>query len=232
MTPGTLTGVGLGPGDPGLVTLKAAELIRTASLVAYPAPEGGESFARRIAAGLIGPAVREMVLPIPMSPDPAVAEPAYDRAAAKILRPLEDGTDVLVLCEGDPLFYGSFIYLLARLNGRVPIRVVPGVSSVQAGAAALNLPLAGRDDRFAVLPATLEDKALEQALTAADCAVIIKLGRHLPRIRALVERLNLAERAYYLAQLGLPAERAMPLALAPPEAPYFSMIIISRGAGR
>jgi precorrin-2/cobalt-factor-2 C20-methyltransferase len=225
---GTLWGVGVGPGDPELMTLKAARLIRAARVVAYPAPDSGESFARSIAAELIAPGAVEIPMLVPMRPERSPAQEAYADAARAIVAHLEGGTDVVVLCEGDPFFYGSFMYLHARLSPRHPVEVVPGVSSLGASAAALGRPLVARNGCLSVLPGPLPDAELRSRIESADAVAIMKVGRHMPRLRALVGALGLTARAAYVERASLPQARACPLADAPDEAPYFSMILISR----
>ena len=231
---GVLYGLGLGPGDPELITLKAYRLLSAAQIVAYPAPITGEgvaepSLARRIAADFLAEDVEEIAIPLPMrAEDAAPAEIAYDAAAETIAARLAAGEDVCVLCEGDPLFYGSFMYLLDRLGDRFETEVVPGVSSVFAAAAALPLPLTSRDDAFAVIPATLPDAAIEARLAGADAAAILKLGRHLPRLRALLKRLDLEERSFYGERVGQEGERLSTLQDAPETAPYFSLLLIRK----
>ncbi len=227
---GVLYGVGLGPGAADLITLRAARLIEGSQVIAYPALAGGESFARSIAAGLIPVGAREIVIDLPMSTERAPAQAAYDRGAAEIADVLASGEDVVALCEGDPLFYGSFMYLLARLRDRFRVEIVPGVTSVTACAAAAGMPLAARNEVVTVLPGPLPDDALRARLDAAETLVIMKVGRHLGRVRALLAAEGLLERAVYVERATLGAERVMPLAEAPGEAPYFSMILIAKGA--
>jgi hypothetical protein len=129
------------------------------------------------------------------------------------------------------LFYGSFMYLQARLAGRFPVEVVPGVTSVAAAAAVARLPLGARDGRIAVLPATLPDETLAEGLRAHETVALLKLGRHFPRVRALVGALGLTGRATYVERATLGAERVMPLAKAPAEAPYFSLLLIAKDTG-
>jgi precorrin-2/cobalt-factor-2 C20-methyltransferase len=225
---GTLRGVGVGPGDPELMTLKAARLIRAARVLAYPMPDAGESFARSVAAGLIAPDAVEIPIVVPMRADRLPAQEAYARAARTIAGHLEAGTDVVVLCEGDPFFYGSFMYLHARLAGRHPVEAVPGVSSLGACAAALGRPLVARNGVLSVLPAPLPDAELGPRIEAADAVAIMKVGRHMPRLRALIGALGLTRRAAYVERASLPGERSCPLAEAPDAAPYFSTILVSR----
>ena len=225
---GTLHGVGLGPGAPDLVTLRAARLIEGARVIAYPAPEGGESFARSIAAALVPAAAREIRMDVPMTRERAPAQRAYDRGAAAVAAALMGGDDVVCLCEGDPLLYGSFMYLAARLRPRFDVRVVPGVTSLAAAAAAAGRPLAARDETLAVLPGTLSDDALRPRLRATDSVALMKVGRHLPRLRALLGAEGFD--GAYVERATLGTERVLPLAEAPAAAPYFSLILAAKGA--
>jgi precorrin-2/cobalt-factor-2 C20-methyltransferase len=227
---GTLYGIGLGPGAPDLLTLRAARLIEGAAVIAYPALAGGESLARAIAADLIPAGAREIVIDLPMTTDRAPAQAAYDQGAADIAAALDTGEDVITLCEGDPLFYGSFMYLLARLRDRYPVRIVPGVTSLTACAAVAALPLAARNDSVTILPGPLPDDALSARLDQSDTVILMKVGRHLPRLRALIAAAGHLERAVYVERATLGQERILPLAEAPSEAPYFSMILIAKGA--
>jgi len=227
---GTLYGVGLGPGDPDLITRKAARLIEGAQVIAYPSLAGGDSFARAIAADLIAPGTQEIRMDLPMTTDRAPAQAAYDQGAAAIADHLKRGTDVVALCEGDPLFYGSFMYLHARLSAQYPVEVVPGVTSVTACAALAARPLVARNETITVLPGPLDDAALRDKMRAADTLVVMKVGRHLPRLRALLAAEGLLDRAIYVERASLPAQRVLPLADAPDAAPYFSMILVTRGA--
>lgn len=223
---GVLYGVGLGPGAPDLLTLRAARLIERAEVVAYPAPLGGESFARSIAAEHISPAADEIRIDVPMTKARAPAQAAYDAAAEAIAERLRAGRDVVCLCEGDPFFYGSFMYLHARLAGRFETRVVPGVTSLTACAAAWGAPLIARDEPLTVIPGTWDEAEVEARLRLGGAAAILKVGRRLARLRALIERLGLAERAAYVARASLAQEVVTPLRDAPEDAPYFSMILI------
>ena len=226
---GTLHGVGVGPGDPDLITRAAARLIATAPVVAYPQADDAPSFARSIAADLLGHQIEEpIVVPMRAARHPAAA--VYDEASLRLGAHLDAGRDVVVLCEGDPMHYGSFMYLLERMRAAHRVRITPGVSSVLAAAAAIGRPIAARDDGFVTIPATLPDEAIEQRISANESIAIIKLGRHLPRVRALLERLGLTDRAVYCERVGLPAQRLSALADASDAAPYFSLLLIYRGS--
>ena len=226
---GVLFGIGVGPGDPGLITLKAARLIEACPVVAYPVLEKGSSFAREIAAAHLG-AQREIRIEIPMTVDRAPAQAAYDKGASAIAEVLESGQDVAVLCEGDPFFYGSFMYLHARLSDRFKAEVVPGVSSVMACAAAAARPLVARNERMIVLPGPLPEDELRAEIGAHDTVAIMKVGRHLSKLRDVITALGLLDQAIYVERATLDAEVVKPLSDAPEKAPYFSMILISKGA--
>lgn len=223
---GTLFGVGVGPGDPDLLTLRAHRLIIGAAVVAYPAPDTGESFARRIVAEYLPEGLREIPIVVPMKHARFPAQDVYDRAAAQIAQELDAGRDVVVLCEGDPFFYGSFMYLFARLEGRYPVQIVPGVSSLGAVTAAAQRPLCAREETLSVLPATMPEHDLAARLARTDACAIMKLGRHFAKARRVVDRLGLTERAVFVSHASLPQQTCCPLAEAPEAAPYFSMILI------
>ena len=226
---GTLYGLGVGPGDPELVTLKALRLLRAAPVVAYPAPDVGDSFARSIVAPHLLGGQLEIAIRVPMRVDPAPAQAVYDDAAVEIAGHLEAGRDVAVLCEGDPFFYGSFMYLFGRLAERHRVEVVPGVSSLTACAAAIGLPLAARNDVLTVLPAPLPAEELRPRLLAGDAVAIMKLGRHFKKIVQLLEETDLFEHANYVERATLGHQRVLKLAEVDPETvPYFSMILAHR----
>ena len=226
---GKIHGLGVGPGDPELITLKALRLLRAAPVVAYPAPEEGPSFARGIVARWLVPSQIEIAIRMPMETARFPAQAVYDRAAAEIAGHLAAERDVAVLCQGDPFFYGSFMYLFERLAERFPVAVIPGVSSLTACAAVAGWPLAARDDALIVLPATLGEIELAHRLAAADAAIIIKLGRRFAKVRDVLDRLGLSGNARYIERATLAAERVLPLTDVQAEnVPYFSMILIHR----
>jgi precorrin-2/cobalt-factor-2 C20-methyltransferase len=227
---GTLYGLGLGPGDPELITLKAARLIEAATTIAYPTLAGGDSFARAIAKDLIRPDAREIRMDVPMTTERAPAQSAYDAGAAEIAEVLKTGEDVVCLCEGDPFFYGSFMYIYARLTQAHPVEIIPGVTSVTACASRARMPLAARNERLTVLPGPLPEAELTARIEGAESVAIMKVGRHLPKIRRVIKRLGLTAQATYIERATLPEEVVLPLADAPDTAPYFSMILLTKGA--
>ncbi len=224
---GTLYGLGVGPGDPELITLKALRILREAPVIAYPAPEHGDSLARGIVAIHLPGGQTEIPIRMPLVTDRFPAQAVYDGAAAEIARHLDAERDVAVVCEGDPFFYGSFMYLFARLVERFPVEVVPGVSSLTACAAVLGAPLAARNDTLSVLPAPLSADALARRLADVDAAAIIKVGRHLGKVRHVLRDLGLESRARYVERATMSSQRILALdEVADGEAPYFSMILV------
>lgn len=226
---GTLYGVGVGPGDPDLITRKAARLISNARVVAYPSLAGTDSFARAIAADLIADTAREIAIEIPMTTAREPAQAAYDNGAEEIGRTLAGGNDVICLCEGDPFFYGSFMYLYARLETQFDVEVVPGVTSLTTCAALAGLPLAARNERVTILPGPLPEEELKTRIAGAESVAVMKVGRHLTKIRDVIASLGLLNRAVYVERASLPDEKVLPLADAPTVAPYFSMILLTKG---
>jgi precorrin-2/cobalt-factor-2 C20-methyltransferase len=224
--PGRLYGLGVGPGDPELLTLKALRLLRAAPVVAYPAPEQGESFARSIVSSWLEPWQREIPIRIPMRtglPPGSV----YDAAAAALGAELGRGHDAALLCQGDPFFYGSFIELWTRLAPRYGVEVIPGVCSLAACAAAAATPLVARDETLAVIPATLGEAELAHRLAEADAAAIVKLGRHFRKVVEVLDSLGLLGSARYVERATLPNQRTAPLAsVDATSVPYFSMALI------
>jgi precorrin-2/cobalt-factor-2 C20-methyltransferase len=229
MTPGRLYGLGLGPGDPELVTLKALRLMRAAPVVAYAAPERGDSFARCIVAEWLDQGQREIRVSFPMRPgEPPAA--IYDGAAQEFAAVLDAGDDIAYLCQGDPLFYGSFAGILTRLAARYEVTIVPGVSSLTACAAAASVPLVQRDQTLSVIPASLPEDELARRLGEVDAAAIIKLGRHFPKLRRVLADLGRLDGAIYVERASLTNQRVAALAtINPASVPYFATALVRRG---
>jgi precorrin-2/cobalt-factor-2 C20-methyltransferase len=225
-------GVGVGPGDPELLTLKAQRIIQSADVIAYPAPNDGDSLARSIVAGELTGDQIELAIRISMDPASFPPDDVYGRAAAEIADHARAGRNVTVLCEGDPFFYGSFMYLFARLSSDWPVEIVPGVSSLTASAAALSMPLASRNDVVCVIPATLDEDAIRARLDVADMAVFIKVGRHLAKVKSVLDQAGLLANAHYIERATMATERQFPLTeIGSDNAPYFSMILVHRRGG-
>jgi len=235
MTTGRLTGVGVGPGDPDLVTVRAARLIAEAGVVAYHCARHGRSVARAAAAPYLRPGQIEEVLRYPVTTEGtdhpggyagALAD-FYEEATSRLAAYLEDGRDVVVLCEGDPGFYGSYQHLHARLRGRFRAGIVPGVSSVAAAAAAVGQPLVQHDESLTVLTGTLPADVLRARLAGADAVAILKLGRTFDKVRAALEDTGLLDRAQYVERAGTDAQRVAPLSgVDPGTVPYMSLALV------
>ena len=229
MAPGRLYGLGVGPGDPELITLKALRLLRAAPVVAYPATENGDSIARQIVAEWLQPRQREIAIRFPTQPGPPPAA-IYRDAAAVLADTLDCGLDVAYVCQGDSLLYGSFAGILAELPQRCPVTIVPGVSSITACAAAAATPLVQRDEVLSVIPATLPEAELRQRLANVEAAAVVKLGRSFAKLRRVLAVLGLLETAVYVERASWPNQRVAPLsAIDPASVPYFAMALIRRG---
>ena len=224
---GSLFGLGVGPGDPELITLKALKILERTPVIAYPAPEVGASMARAIAAPHIPVGRIEIPMRIPMTPGKFPAHSVYDYYAKEIEAYLEKGRDVAVICEGDPFLYGSFMYLFSRLSERFSAEIVPGVSSLGACAAVAGLPLVSRDQVLTVLPGPLSAGELERHIKLSPAVAIMKVGRHLEKIRSVLKRLNILDYAQYIERATMSNQQIMPLRdVGENEAPYFSMILV------
>jgi len=223
---GKLYGLGIGPGDPELLTLKAHRILTTVSVIAYPTSENGKSLARAIASEFIRSQQIEIPISLPFNINES-SQPYYDRAAQQIAEYLEVGQDVAVLCEGEPMLYGSFMYLFQRLSGQFPTEVVPGISSILASAAMLGVPITYRNDVLSIIPATLDEIKLRDRLAVADAAVIIKLGRHFAKVRNILDELGLLHRALYIERATQTEQRIIGITeVDPTEVPYWSLILI------
>ncbi|APR39479.1 precorrin-2 C(20)-methyltransferase [Paraburkholderia sp. SOS3] len=236
---GRLLGLGVGPGDPELITLKALRLLKSAPVVAYFVAKGkkGNAFGiieahltdAQVRLPLVYPVTTEALEP-PLSYEAIIAD-FYDTAAEVIAGHLDAGRDVAVICEGDPFFYGSYMYLHDRLADRLAPRfeaeVVPGVCSMLGGAAVLGAPLVYRNQTLSVLSGVLPEAELKRRLSDADAAVIMKLGRNFDKVRRVLDELGLARRALYVERATMASERIVPLADVDPMAsPYFSLLVV------
>jgi precorrin-2 C20-methyltransferase/precorrin-3B C17-methyltransferase len=232
---GRLWGVGLGPGDPELVTVKAARLIERADVIAYHSARHGRSIARAVAAPYLRDGQIEEALTYPVTTETtdhpggyrAAIEEFYDTSAARLAAHLDAGREVVVLCEGDPFFYGSYMHMHKRLAGRYPTEVVPGVTSVSAAAAVLGRPLVERDEVLTVLPGTLPPDVLAERLAATDSAAVLKLGRTFGDVRAALATAGRLDEAWYVERATTDQQRIAPLAEVDPDAvPYFSLALL------
>lgn len=232
---GRLHGIGVGPGDPELLTLKALRLIKAAPVVAYFVAKGkkGNAFgiienhleAQQEQLPLVYPVTTEALEP-PLSYEAIIAD-FYDGAAETVAAHLDAGRDVAVICEGDPFFYGSYMYLHDRLAARYEAEVVPGVCSMLGGVAVLGVPLVYRNQSLAVLSGVLPEAELRRRLADADAAVIMKLGRNFEKVRRVLTELDLADRALYVERATMSNQRIVPLDDVDPMAsPYFSLLVV------
>ncbi|GAA1856569.1 precorrin-2 C(20)-methyltransferase [Pseudonocardia ailaonensis] len=229
---GTLYGVGLGPGDPELVTIKAARLVGAADVIAYHSARHGRSIARRIAEPYLRGDQIEEQLVYPVTTETVAdyqraIDDFYTDAAARLAAHLEAGRDVVLLAEGDPLFYGSYMHMHKRLAGRFRAEVVPGVTSVSASAAALGQPLVERDEILTVLPGTLPREVLAERLRATDSAAVMKLGRTFGNVRGAFEDAGKLDRARFVERATMDGQRTGALAdVDPGSVPYFSIAVL------
>lgn len=224
---GKLYGIGVGPGDPELLTLKALRLLQSVPVVAYQSAVERQSVARSIVASYLSDRQIEVCFHFPRALDPQAAQDLYADAIAPIAAHLGAGRDVVVLCEGDPLFYGSFMYLFTRLADRYETEIVPGVSSPMACAASLGMPLCYRNDIFCVLSATLSPEILTAQLINADAVAIIKLRRHFDKVRQVLSDLDLLVHAKYIERATTADEKIIDIdRVDPRNVPYFSMILV------
>ncbi len=234
MTAGRCYGVGVGPGDPDLMTVKAARVVSECPVVAYFRAAKRQSNARRVVQHHLTSDHTEMELIYPVTTEavaPSLYETLlvdfYDQSAKRVAEVLDEGIDIAVLCEGDPFFFGSYMYLHHRLADRYATEVVPGVSSALAGAAVLGMPLTARNEVFTVLSGVLPADELTAGIAGADSVVVMKVGRNLEKVRGAVTRAGQLDRAYYIERATMPGEHVVPLADADPTtAPYFSMVVI------
>jgi precorrin-2/cobalt-factor-2 C20-methyltransferase len=228
MRRGKLIGIGAGPGDPELMTVKGMRALEAATTIAFIAAAGRTSRAREIAAPYLRAGTRELIAVMPMGADAEATGRAYTQLITGVIGELGQGHDVIFLCEGDPLLYGSFAYLMQRLANRFECEVIAGITSLAAAAAASLTPLAIGDEAFAVLPATLPVKRLINALQPVDRAAILKVGRHLEKAREALGAARMLDGAVLVENVTMAQQRIRPLAGVSGEAPYFSLIIAGR----
>jgi precorrin-2/cobalt-factor-2 C20-methyltransferase len=238
---GILYGIGVGPGDARYLTLRAAGLVRTVDVVAFFAKCGVEGNARRIVAPLLVAGRTELRFEYPVTDEVLSEHPHYrekiarfyGEAAASLATLLRQGKSVGLLAEGDPFFYGSFMHMWRRLSGEFPVEVVPGVTGMSGCWTRANLPITWGNDTLSVLPGTLGEAQLVDRLRRTDAAVIMKVGRHLGKVRRAVDAAGLLQRAVYVERGTMQGERILPLAQCDePEGAYFAMVLIPGGGRR
>lgn len=208
---GTLYGVGIGPGDPELLTLKAVKILKQVPVIAVPKSKTeGESLALDIVKQAVDLSDKKILeLTFPMKKEQNELTAAWEKAKKQILKPLKKGKDVAFITIGDPLFYSTFIYLLEKFksqDSKFKVKIIPGVSSINAVSAATQIPLAKAGERLAILPATYEDKKLEQTIEDFDTVVLIKVNNVMDKIISTLEKLDLKNNAIFVSKAGLPDE--------------------------
>lgn len=240
MSAGTIYGVGLGPGDPELMAVRADRLVRETGHIAYFRKAGRPGRARTIVEGMLRAGAVEIAMEYPVTIEIPFDDPEYAarlsrfyaEASAKLRRLAEAGADVVVLCEGDPFFYGSFMHLHARLKEHVSLEVVPAITGMSAAWTATGIPVTWGDDVLCVLTGTMREAELARRMGDADAIVVMKVGRNLPKVRAALATAGKLERAWLVECASLPDERVIPLAeVEECSAPYFSVIVV-HGQGR
>ena len=234
MSTGRLSILGMGPGDPELMTMKAARLLRESPVVGWFCRHDRPGHARQIAGDMIGPDVTTLRFAYPFTTEISVSDPAYlmrmgqfyDECAARVATHLEAGHDVALLCEGDPFLFGSAMYVFDRLHERFECAIVPGITAMSGCWSAAQRPMVHGDDVLCVIPGTLDEAALVAWLEKADAAVIMKLGRNLEKVRTALRRTGREGRAIYVERASQPAQRCLKLTEMTGPAPYFSIILV------
>ncbi|WP_119168472.1 precorrin-2 C(20)-methyltransferase [Algihabitans albus] len=237
---GTLYGLGLGPGAPDLMTVRADRLLRGARHLAFFRKAGRPGQARQIVEGLLPEGVREYPLEYPVTTEIPFDSPSYKGILAAFYAECCDrlkalartGEDVVVLCEGDPFFYGSFMHLYTRLRDSLPIQVVPAITGMSAAWTATGLPMTWGDDMLTVLTGTLPETELVRRMAESDALVVMKVGRNLPRVRDALARTGRLESAWLVENASMANQRVVKLSEAEQlSAPYFSIVLV-HGQGR
>lgn len=240
MNPGTIWGVGLGPGDPDLMSVRADRLVRNARHVAFFRKAGRAGRARTIVKDMLHPEAVDIPMEYPVTIEIPLDDPRYATCLsafyADVTARLRDlalsGEDVIVLCEGDPFFYGSFMHLYTRLNDDVPVRVVPAITGMSAAWTATGIPVTWGDDVLTVLLGTMPEAELARRMADSDAIVVMKVGRNLPKVRDALQTAGKMDRAWLVECASMAEERAVPLAEAGDRTvPYFSIVIV-HGQGR
>ncbi|MBF9051949.1 precorrin-2 C(20)-methyltransferase [Roseobacter sp. HKCCD9010] len=239
-SPGTIWGVGLGPGDPDLMSVRADRLVRGAKHVAFFRKAGRPGRARSIIEGMLRQDVIEIPMEYPVTTEIPLDDPSYNAClsgfyaeiAARLKGLAQSGEDVVVLCEGDPFFYGSFMHLHIRLKEEVSVRVVPAITGMSAAWTATDVPITWGDDVLTVLLGTMREDDLIRRMEDADAIVVMKVGRNLPKVRHALSSAGKLDHAWLVECASMTEERAIPLAEAGDKAsPYFSIVMV-HGQGR
>ncbi|MDA7428018.1 precorrin-2 C(20)-methyltransferase [Primorskyibacter aestuariivivens] len=238
--PGTIYGLGLGPGDPDLMTVKADRLLRGARHVAFFRKAGRKGQARQIVNGMIPETAVEFPMEYPVTTEIPLTDPRYNEILSGFyadctahLRSLaEKGEDVVVLCEGDPFFYGSFMHLYTRLNGNVPVDVVPAITGMSAAWTATGAPITWGDDVLSTVMGTLPEDEMVAHMTRSDALIVMKIGRNIDKVRGALRKAGKYDRAWLVEFAAMPGQTVQKLSEAEGKVtPYFSIIVV-HGQGR
>jgi precorrin-2/cobalt-factor-2 C20-methyltransferase len=236
---GTIYGVGLGPGAPDLLSVRADRLVRNGRHIAYFRKSGRSGHARRIAQGLLRDDAIELAMEYPVTTEIPLSDPRYNESLSafyadctdRLLAIAQTGEDVVVLCEGDPFFYGSFMHLHSRLSDRAPVEVVPGITGMAGAWHATGVPITWGDDVLTIAMATLPEDELVRRIRDTDALVVMKIGRHLPKLRRAVTAAGRADAAWLVEHAAMPGQRVTRLVDADTITPYFAILLI-HGHGR
>lgn len=240
MSSGTIYGVGLGPGDADLMSVRTDRLLRGAKHIAFFRKSGRAGQARRIVEGMLPKDVTEFAMEYPVTTEIPVTDPAYNAALSSFyttctdhLRALaQSGEDVVVLCEGDPFFYGSFMHLYTRLKDAVPVQVVPAITGMSAAWTATGSPITWGDDVLSVLMGTLPQDMLSDHIARSDAVVIMKIGRHIEKVKSALKAAGKYDAAWLVEYASMPNQTVQRLAETGDKiTPYFSIIVV-HGQGR
>ncbi|MGF2687881.1 MULTISPECIES: precorrin-2 C(20)-methyltransferase [Marinobacter] len=239
MKKGTIYGVGLGPGAQDLMSVRADKLIRQVRHIAYFRKKGRKGHARSIVEGMLADSVIELPMEYPVTTEIPVSDPRYNELLSgfyqscvdHLTRLTQAGEDVVVLCEGDPFFYGSFMHLFTRLKDRVPVSVVPGITGMSAAWTATGQPFTWGDDVMTVAMGTLPEADLAQRIAETDALVVMKIGRNLAKVRRALDLAGRIDQAWLVEYAAMTEERVLPFREAGDIAPYFSILLI-HGNGR
>lgn len=240
MSMGTVFGVGLGPGDPDLMSVRADRLLRGAKHVAFFRKAGRPGQARRIVEGMLPASAVEFAMEYPVTTEIPLTDPRYNEVLSAFyadctahLRALaEGGENIVVLCEGDPFFYGSFMHLYTRLKHQIPVEVVPAITGMSGAWTATGAPVTWGDDILTVLMGTLDEDTLAARMGDADALVVMKIGRNIDKVRDALRRAGKYEDAYLIEYATMPNQSVQLLSEAEGKVtPYFSIIVV-HGQGR
>ena len=237
---GKIYGVGVGPGAVDLLSVRADKLVREAKYIAFFRKAGRAGHARQIASTLLSKDVIELAMEYPITTEISLSDQRYSEVLSefykkysnKIISLSQPGKDLVILCEGDPFFYGSFMHIYSRVKDKCPVEVVPAITGMSAAWTATDIPITWGDDILTVLMGTLDKTTLENQLQNTNAAIIMKIGHNLPKIKKALERTGRFYDAFIVEYAAMDKQTVQRLSDYNTEnAPYFSIIIL-HGQGR